>query len=120
MWSKFFILSVLLMAMHLASSLANSLENTDGENVWVFESEKYVGNDLQNKQPQIVCYGWYCKRVKNMAAICKSKNFLVGYSCRIINLDSTYKLSGYSLYCKNVREPTNDSCWLKVTVEDAY
>lgn len=120
MSSKLICLPLLLVIVHLVSF---SLGNTE-ERVWRFDSDKEIMNPATHtKMPQIVCYGWYCKRVERVKAVCKGKDFSlspkIDYTCQIVNLPWTYKLADYSITCKDFTEQTNDHCYLTVKVTDA-
>lgn len=121
MWSKIIVFSVFLVAVHLAAG--RSLQKED-EKTWLFDSDREIEHPSgRGKMPQIVCFGWYCKRTDRATAICKGKDFSktpkVDYTCQIVDLDFTYKLSEYSVVCKDYNVPTNDHCYLNVTVVDA-
>ena len=123
MSSKLIVLSLLLVAVHLAACA--SLRNVE-ERIWVFDSDRDVVMDPSqpdHKRPQITCYGWYCKRTERGTAICEGKDFSgtpnVDYTCRIGSMPFSYKLAKYSITCNDFNKRTSDQCYLTVHITDA-
>lgn len=115
--SKLIVFSLLLVAVQLASSA--SLKNFT--KVWTFDSDKeIVDPNGESTMSQVVCYGWYCKTVERVMAICKGKDFSltpkIDYTCSLLDPSKDYRLVYYSITCKDFSEPTNDHCYLTVYV----